>query len=345
MTEYREAWTSRESQSRASQDSARLAGFDLAGLDLTGSDLAGPAVAGSYVSAFTPPSEEAAAQLLPDALPRLRLPALSSEEATPSNAFSNTCSGTVILCLHGFSGLPYEIYPALDAIAQSGMAAACPLLPRHGYRDAATQHREFALLNPDELLEAVRQEIALARQQYRQVGLMGFSMGGAIALALAAEGLVDACVALAPALRLPLKAEILIPLLGWADFEVSAPPKESFYFPKYEFHPARSLGTLWRIAALARRRLRQIRCPLQVIHSRRDGTIPPRVVSLIERRVPGPVETAWFNQSGHIMLRDRQGEAVAEAIAQFFQRQLCPEVHWPSPGPGSSGLGRSQNPG
>ncbi len=265
----------------------------------------------TYFSAFSAPAETQAL-LLPDAFPRLLRPLPGVEG-----------SQAVVICLHGFSGMPYELGPGLAAIAQAGLTAAAPLLPRHGYCDLAIQHREFALLNQEELLAAVRQEIAVARQSYDRVGLMGFSMGGAIALTLAAEGLVDACSAIAPALRLPLKAEILIPLLGWADFEIDAHSNESFYFPKYEFHHARSLRALWRLAALARKGLPEIDCPLQVIHSKQDQTIPPRVVELIQQRVPVPVETAWFNESGHIMLRDRAQEAVAQSLAGFMQRQLC----------------------
>lgn len=266
----------------------------------------------TYFSAFSPRSEETEALLLPDAVPRLLLPR-SGLDGTQA----------AVICIHGFSGTPYELGPGLEAIAQAGLTAAAPLLPRHGFRDPATQHREFALLNLEELLASVREEIARARRSYDRVGLMGFSMGGAIALTLAAEGLVDACTAIAPALRLPLKAEILIPLLGWADFEIDARSSEPFYFPKYEFHHARSLRTLWRLSALARKTLPQIACPLQVIHSEQDGTIPARVVPLIEQRVPSAVETAWFNESGHIMLRDRAQEAVAQSLAGFMQRQLC----------------------
>jgi len=267
----------------------------------------------NYFSAFSALSPDTQARLLPDALPRL---------CQPARHAASQCSKSIVIGLHGFSGMPYELEPGLAAIAQAGITAAAPLLPRHGYRDPATQHREFAQLNLEELLIAARQEIALARQSYDRVGLMGFSMGGALALAIAAEGLVDACVAIAPALRLPLKAEILIPLLGWADFEIDARSKETFYFPKYEFHHARSLRALWRLAALARRTLPQIACPLQIIHSQQDRTIPASVVSLIQRRVPGPVDTAWFNESGHIMLRDRAQEAVAQSLVSFMQQQL-----------------------
>ena len=275
------------------------------------------AAALTYFSALVPQAESTAALLLDDAVPRLCLPESSSAAASTAEG-----KRSIVICLHGFSGMPYELEPGLESLARAGMAAAAPLLPRHGYRDSATQHREFAQLSLDELLDAGRQEIAFARQSYDRVGLMGFSMGGAIALTLAAEGLVDACTAIAPALRLPLKAEILIPLLGWADFEIDARSQESFYFPKYEFHHARALRTLWQLAARARRQLSQIRCPLQVIHSHQDRTIPARVVNLIQKRVPGDVETVWFDESGHIMLRDRAQAEVAEALAKFMQRQL-----------------------
>ncbi len=172
------------------------------------------------------------------------------------------------------------------------------------------------------MLAAVRQEIAQARKDYRYVGMFGFSMGGAIALSLAAEGLLDVCAVAAPALRLPRKAEILIPLVSWASFILEAPPTEPFYLPVYEFHHSWALRTLWGLTRHARHQLAQIQCPVLGVHSHRDLTVPPVVLKMMQKRIPAPVETAWFDSSGHCMLLDACGPAVAATIAEFFRRQL-----------------------
>ncbi|MEO1621112.1 MAG: alpha/beta fold hydrolase, partial [Cyanobacteria bacterium J06632_3] len=133
-----------------------------------------------YFSAFDSPERVDVGGLMPEARP---ISSLSSGAAA------------VVICLHGFTGVPYEVAPAVEAISGSGptrLAAVAPTLPAHGYGDLAQQHQAFAGLRYSDLLAAARAEIDRARQQYDQVGLFGFSMGGAIALIMAAEGRVDA---------------------------------------------------------------------------------------------------------------------------------------------------------
>lgn len=108
---------------------------------------------------------------------------------------------------------------------------------------------------------------------------------------------------------------------------MAAPSQESFYFPKYEFHHARALRALWQVSRRAQRRLEQVDCPLQVVQSRGDRVISPSVVQLLEQGLRVPLETVWFENSGHIMLRDRDGAAVAGAIAKFFAQYLHQAHH------------------
>lgn len=162
-----------------------------------------------YYSAFQPVSSTDKKHLLPEAIP------LSKQPSAPTD--------TAILCIHGFTGTPYEVAPAVEALPQIGVATYAPLLPGHGYQERPEQIKAFANLSEDNLLNAVRQEIAQAKQRYRYVSMIGFSMGGAIALLMAAEGHLDRCAVISPALRLPKKAELLIPLLSWLPFTLDAP--------------------------------------------------------------------------------------------------------------------------
>ena len=243
-------------------------------------------------------------------------------EATPQYLRTNNDAEAVVICLHGFTGVPYEVGPAVKAIANSGLSAVAPLLPGHGYQDRSEQEQQFARITKAGMLAAARQEIARARKHYRYVGMFGFSMGGSIALSLAAEGGLDVCAVAAPALRLPRQAEILIPLLSWASFILESPPREPFYLPVYQFHHSWALRTLWGLARHARHQLAQIQCPVLGIHSRHDLTVPPVVLKLMQNQIPLPIETAWFDDSGHCMLLDASGPAVASTIAEFFLRQL-----------------------
>lgn len=264
-----------------------------------------------YSSGFSTLSPELETLLMPEAKPLLLNPKSASDAA--------------IVCLHGYSGTPYEVQPVAQAIAECGMTAIVPLLPKHGYRELQEQEQQFALITKSGLLGAARQEIDRARHQYRYVGAFGFSMGGAIALSMAAEGRLDACVVTAPALDLPRQANILIPLLSWASFTLEAPLEEPFHVPKYEFHHSRALRTLWQIARHARQNLQHIQCPVLGMHSHADPVIPPVVLGLMQTKIPRAIETVWFDDSGHSMQLDVSGGAVAQRASQFFLDHLSTE--------------------
>ncbi|WP_299413119.1 alpha/beta fold hydrolase [Acaryochloris sp. IP29b_bin.148] len=262
----------------------------------------------SYFSGFTPLPPNIEAQLIPEAKPQCRQP------SHPVDA--------LVICMHGFTGNPYEVAPAVSALSDRNIPAVAPLLPGHGYRERSKQEQEFSRITLEGMLTAARQEIAQARERYSRVGMFGFSMGGAISLTMASEGLLDACAVAAPALRLPRKAELLIPLLSWANFTMEAPSSEPFYLPVYDFHHSRALRTLWQLSGHARRRLSEIRCPVLAVHSHNDPTVPPIVLGMMHRHIPTELETAWFDDSGHVMLLDVSGPEVSAKISEFFQHQF-----------------------
>ena len=228
---------------------------------------------------------------------------------------------SVVICLHGFTATPYEVYPVGKACLELGIDAVAPLLPGHGYSQFAEQKTEFPKMTKEVMFEAVRQEISQARKHYDFVGIFGHSMGGAIALTMASEGLVDACTVTAPAIKLPLRVEFLTGLLGWAN--ISFPRNyDNFNNPNYLFDNSKAGLALQRIALHSRQYLAQITCPTLVVHSHNDPLIDAMVVKLIKEQVKGIVEVAWFDESGHVMTLDVKGKEVSETIAEFLANQI-----------------------
>ncbi|MEO1621640.1 MAG: alpha/beta fold hydrolase, partial [Cyanobacteria bacterium J06632_3] len=179
-------------------------------------------------------------------------------------------------------------------------------------------------ITQDGLLDAVRTEVARARSQYDSVGIYGHSMGGAISLILASEGLVDACAVSAPAIKLPWQADVLVPLIGWMPFTLSAPTNDPFYLPSYQFHHSYAVRALLRLSQQATRQLSDITCPVLGVHTHRDQTIPPVVLDIMQRQIQAPLETEWFDPSSHAMPLDMKGEDMSQSVAAFLQRQLFP---------------------
>lgn len=233
-------------------------------------------------------------------------------------------SKAVIICLHGFFATTYETRPIANACLALGIDAVAPLLPSHGYAELADQKRAVLNMNLEDLLIAIRQEVSKARLEYEYVGIYGQSMGGALALAIASEGLVDVVATTAPALLLPIWSRVLIALLGWWSslFLEWNPAKQAFYNSAYTFANAHATVELQKIAQYTCKLLNRIHCPIYVAHSHRDRLIDPIVCQWIENQVPGKVKVEWFDRSDHIMPLDVQGAEVSRAIANYFIEQL-----------------------
>ena len=87
-----------------------------------------------------------------------------------------------MLCLHGITGTPYEVRPIAEALARAGCSVESPMLAGHGHT-----LRELAVTQwPDWLASAEAAMDALAvRTGERRLAIVGFSMGGLLALRLA----------------------------------------------------------------------------------------------------------------------------------------------------------------
>ncbi|MBO9341627.1 MAG: alpha/beta fold hydrolase, partial [Roseiflexus sp.] len=114
-----------------------------------------------------------------------------------SRSFAVFTGATGVLLIHGFGGDPAEVLPLAAALIQDGYSVYAPLLPGHGTLPdamAGVQWQQWA--------EAAAHGFAALRQRCDNVVIVGFSMGGLLALILAAHLPVARLAVLAPALRL-----------------------------------------------------------------------------------------------------------------------------------------------
>lgn len=257
-----------------------------------------------YFSAVDNYQEDQLAQLMPDAKP------LKFGGDRPAE--------TAILCLHGFTAMPYGVRPIAEYCARAGFDTFAPVLPGHGWQDPKRQRQALSQITRAQLLAAVRTEVAKLRDRYQRVYVYGDSMGGALAFALASEGLVDACAATAPALLLPFRGEFLSRYFGWLNINIPKKMSGRFYSPCYPFENSRAGRALWEVSHYTRDRLDQVTCPAFIAHSRKDVTIPAASTQLASDRCQGSLEVQWFDLSGHVLPLDIQGPDVSQAIADFF---------------------------
>lgn len=234
------------------------------------------------------------------------------------------------LCLHGLTGTPYEVRPLAEALASRGVRACGPVLPGHNEtpeRLARVPHTAW--------LDAARSQLLALRGASERVFLVGLSMGGLLALDLAAAEPVDGLVTIGTPLRLhhPLArliplAKYLIPMLPkphGSDIRDAAARERH---PSYEQMPLRALHELQRLQARVCRRLPRVTAPILVAHGAHDRTASPNDARRIHAQVGSAIrELVFFESSGHVVPVDfdgpRLGEMAAEFLLRVSQRPSC----------------------
>lgn len=117
-------------------------------------------------------------------------------------------SDTGALLIHGFMGSPKELRPLGHALAAAGIDAHGILLPGFGAEIA-----RLGAVRRDEWIGAASRAWDELSGRYRQTILLGFSMGGAVALHLAARRAPGRLILLAPFLRIADRRAVVLPLL------------------------------------------------------------------------------------------------------------------------------------
>ncbi|MBN2156175.1 MAG: alpha/beta hydrolase [Candidatus Lokiarchaeota archaeon] len=241
------------------------------------------------------------------------------ERAVPYYKKHDFPSNTIVLCLHGFTAVPYEVKVIANAIYEKGIDIAAPLLPFHGYKNIEDQKRYFNRMREDIMMDAVKLEISKARQHYKNVFMYGQSMGGCIALCMAGLGLVDAVAATAPAIRIHPFSRVLATVM--APFSINQPKKEprKFDSPGYDFNNARAAYELIKLSKFAQKNLENITIPVFIAHSHNDPTINgPITVKWMQQKIKGKFTVKWYDHCEHVIPLDVQKDEASADIANFF---------------------------
>jgi len=245
-----------------------------------------------------------------------------------ANAFELQAStGRAILLVHGAGDTPQTLRYLADVLHARGYAVRVPLLPGHG-----RTLRDFAAVTADAWLDAVRSEYRVLRARYPWVGVIGLSMGGALAVQLAAEldGELPALGLVAPYLSAPLyvrRAARLAPVWGLLTPYVRSAdsgrsirdPAEEAKSLAYGFMTATALRALILTVDRATAALPRVTAPTLVIQSREDNRIVPdacqRSFDALGAR---DKRLVWIEGAGHIITVDYGRERVLTALAEWM---------------------------
>lgn len=231
-----------------------------------------------------------------------------------------------VICVHGFTGTPYEMRYLGEAIARAGHSVMGLRLPGHGTRPdelARTPWRAWA--------DAVSNAVDAMRRQRPRVAIVGQSLGGLLALFTATER--DDLTAIA-SLGAPLWLEGLssyvakwavagklrripmLPKLGGPDVRDRRSKREN---PCYRVFPTAAVAELAHVMDEVRGRLARVTTPLLVMHGARDHTAPVECAPVIAREAHAE-RMRVLPRSYHLIAIDLEREIVASEVTAFLRR-------------------------
>jgi carboxylesterase len=231
-----------------------------------------------------------------------------------------------VLLLHGFGDTPQTLALLARKLHKSGYSLYAPLLPGHGRNMDA-----FGKSRAADWISAAKSALAEMRGRHNSVSVVGLSMGGALAVLLAAElDDIPGLVLIAPYLGMPRLLRLAASThWAWEKFvrEVSSRDPRSIRDPiereknlAYGSITGRSLFELSKVVKLARKSLPGVKAPTLIIQSREDPRCSPDVAEFALQELGArEKKLIWTEGAGHIITVDYGRERVFTEVEQWLR--------------------------
>lgn len=217
------------------------------------------------------------------------------------------------LLIHGGTGSPLEMRPMGEYLATKGLTVLGVRLAGHG-----TTPEDLARTGWQDLVASVEEGLCQLQEQCECVFMAGLSMGGLLALYLAARHLIaGAIVMAAPAylsdwrLRwLPIIKHFIKWYYSSGELDLTDPEAgQRLFF--YRRVPLVFGEQVSRLLQEVRNSLSRVKVPVLIMQGRCDRTIPADSAQILfDSLGTSDKEIVWWPNSGHAITVDSEREAV-----------------------------------
>ncbi|MCM3710276.1 alpha/beta hydrolase [Sporosarcina luteola] len=227
---------------------------------------------------------------------------------------------TGVLFLHGFTGGMFEVRPFIHYVEErTDWITSVPILPGHDFPvDLSKVSAENWMMEAELALNRLRKETD-------RIIIVGFSMGGIIALYLALRYKIEKLVLLSAA------AKYISPRILLADAAVlltesvtkSFPPNTFYHLYDYKLRhtPLRAAKEFMRVVKMVEPYYGRITTPVCVVQGKKDGIVPFSTGEHLLRALGSQQKQLIVSENGkhHICYSDDNNEWFAK-VYEFMKK-------------------------
>jgi len=234
-----------------------------------------------------------------------------------------------VLLLHGFSGSCSEIRGLGRALGDAGYGVVAPVLAGHG-----TSPADLERVTAADFFASADAAYREVRKRYARVYVVGLSMGGALALHLAARNPLEGLVTISTPVFMSPMVALSVP------FAMRFMPQRSVIsnyaawrgeVVGYRTTPISALSVFLDVIGAVKEDLPRVRAPLLVLHSTGDKTVPVANAAYIASRV-GSEHTAKrvYRGGRHLLTLPPHLDTVQMDVVRFLHSREAPYVTGPT---------------
>ena len=227
-----------------------------------------------------------------------------------------------VLLVHGFTGLPAELFLLGEFLNRQNFTVLCPRLAGHG-----TDENDLMRTTKDDWFNSVLDGFHILRGVCEKIFVVGHSMGGLLTLKLAAEKNLAKIVTLAAPIFIDegLGLKNLPPKEFCGNACIIQPRRKLNDVPQaanevYKKTPLISVHELVGLIDDAKNFLPQVTAPILIMHGEDDHTAQPRSARFIMDNVGSPdKKIITVPNSGHLLPLDENRDFVFESVLNFLR--------------------------
>ena len=231
------------------------------------------------------------------------------------------------LLLHGFGCGPIQMRELGEILSTWGFTARGILLPGH-----CETNNSFTSVTFHDWQKKVEAEYLQLTYNYKEVVVIGFSLGALLTLHLASHYPIERTILLSTPLFIIRKYLPMNCLIDVCKIFIKRvkPLRRRYYieseaysghvhFPIETHFPLQAVYELKQLMNTVKPRLKDIRSSTLVIHSRKDITSAPASAHYVLKHLgSSDKRIVWLKRSHHVVMYDQERHVVFEAIRAFL---------------------------